>query len=242
MEPEVYKLITTHRTIRRYKPGKIPSEHLEKIINSAIRAPSSSNLQSYCIIRITDPILRKRVAKLAGDQEHIYTASEFFIFIADTNRLIQCGKEFGIETAEPNIRMLYVSTVDAAIAAQNMVLTAESLGYGTCYIGAVQNDPCGIAELLNLPKHTYPLFGLTIGIPDEDPPMKPRLPKRALVHLNTYVSNGENVTAAMEAFKGTEYYDSFKRRILRYYSKNGRYEIRFRKMVDCLRKMGYKLE
>jgi len=236
---DVYQVITTHRTIRKYRETTIPPEDLEKIIYSAFRAPSSSNLQAYSIIRITDRNLRKQIAELAGKQEQIVTASEFFIFVADMYRLINCCKGIGVEAAQPNFLMLYVATVDAALAAQNMTLTAESLGYGTCYIGAIQEDPCGIAKLLNLPEYTYPLFGLTIGVPDEDPDLRPRLPKEAILHENRYPDDGSNIKAALNAFKGTEFHDSFRRRIKRYYSEAGRYKDRYSRMKNCLLSQGF---
>ncbi len=236
-----YEVITSHRTIRRYKEHEMPREHLEKIIRSAIRAPSSSNLQAYCMIRIIDRELRRKIAELAGNQEHIIQASEFFVFVADLYRLIKVCEEFGGKAVEPNYLMLYVASVDAAIAAQNMVITAEELGYGTCYIGAIQNNPCEIAELLNLPRYTYPLFGLTIGIPDEDPALRPRLPEDALVHIDRYPSDDGNIKIALTAFKGTDFYDSFRRRISRYYSAGGRYRERYKKMKDCLMSRGFTL-
>lgn len=235
----VYKVITQHRTIRKYRKYRIPDEHLEMIIKSGIRAPSSTNLQAYCIIRIQDLDIRRKIMALAGDQEHIVTASEFLVFVADTYRLLNCCKEMSEEPATPNFLMIYIAAIDAAIAAHNMVLTAESLGYGTCYIGAIQNNPCEVAEILRLPKYTYPLFGLTIGMPDEDPELRPRLPPDALLHTDTYSLDGSNIKKALTAYEGTDFHESFIRRIKRYYSENGRYKERYRKMKDCLIKIGY---
>ena len=238
---EVYNVITQHRTIRKYREYNIPEEHLEMIIKSGIRAPSSTNLQAYCVIRVKDPEIRKKIMALAGNQEHILTASEFLVFVADINRLINCCKELGEEPADPNFLMIYIATIDAAIAAQNMVLTAESLGYGTCYIGAIQNNPCEVAKALDLPKYTYPLFGLTIGVPDEDPELRPRLPPEAMIHIDTYPKDRSNIEKALTAFIDTDFHESFIRRVKRYYSRSGRYRERYEKMKNCLQKMGFKV-
>lgn len=65
---------------------------------------------------------------------------------------------------------------DAAYMAQNMVIAAESLGLGTCYIGAVPYYADKIAERFKLPQKVFPLVGLTVGYPAEDPPTRPRYP------------------------------------------------------------------
>jgi hypothetical protein len=135
--------------------------------------------------------------------------------------------------------MLYVSTVDAAIAAQNIVLAAEALGYGTCYIGGIQNNPCRIAELLKLPSGTYPLFGLTIGYPDEMPEKRVRLPIDIIVHVDQY--DGSKYENVISYYKEAGFIDSYIRRLLRYYHIDGRFNTRYDVMVDCLKKQGFEV-
>lgn len=80
------------------------------------------------------------------------------------------------------ISLLYGAT-DATMVAQNMVVAAEALGYGTCYIGAVQNNVDRIAEALALPPGVLPLYGLCIGVIDPahyPPTVKPRIPRALL--------------------------------------------------------------
>ena len=62
----------------------------------------------------------------------------------------------------------------------------ESLGYGICYIGGIRNNPREVSELLHLPDKVYPVFGMTVGVPDEDHGVKPRLPVTAILHENGY--------------------------------------------------------
>ena len=84
-----------------------------------------------------------------------------------------------------------IATVDVALAAQNAVVAAEAQGYGICYIGAVRNDPQVVADLLRLPEHVYPVFGLCIGVPDQDPEVKPRLPVDLVLKRDVYDDAGE---------------------------------------------------
>ena len=65
-----------------------------------------------------------------------------------------------------------IATVDVALFAQNVVVAAESRGLGICYIGALRNDPQWVSELLALPRLVYPVFGLCLGYPAQDPEIR----------------------------------------------------------------------
>ncbi|MBD8058380.1 nitroreductase family protein [Cellulomonas sp. JH27-2] len=105
--------------------------------------------------------------------------------------------------------------VDAALAAQNATLAAESLGLGTVDIGALRNRPEQVAELLGLPPHVFAAFGLVVGHPDPDeaPRVKPRLAQAAVLHHETYdadvhlpqVAAYEGRIAAFYADEGLEH-------------------------------------
>ena len=73
------------------------------------------------------------------------------------------------------------------MVAENMMIAAEELGYGTCYIGAVQNNTDIIARELELKPGVLPLYGLCIGVIDEAkaPPVRPRLPRDLCFFENT---------------------------------------------------------
>jgi len=238
---DAIEVIGKHKTIRKYKNKKIPDEHFNIIINSGIRAPSSANLQTYSVIRVKDMNIRRILYEIAGNQEHILQASEFLIFIADIRRIIKCLEILNINSSKPNFFMLYISAIDAAIAAENMVIAAETLGYGICYIGAIQNDPCKVCEILKLPIGTYPLFGLTIGIPDESPVKRFRLSKEALIYEDEYPTNDINAKIAVKDYKKYGYIESFIRRFKRYFGIDGRYSVRNKIMIRCLEKQGFKI-
>ena len=78
--------------------------------------------------------------------------------------------------------------LDAALAAQNAVVAAESLGLGTVYLGGVRDDPEALAAELKLPRGTAPVVGLVVGRPDPACPgrVKPRLPQAVVLHHETY--------------------------------------------------------
>jgi FMN reductase (NADPH) len=184
-----------HRTIRFYKQAPLKAGDLDLIIEAGRRAPTDAQGHMYSFVRITDPTLRDRMATLCNNQQQIRDAAEFFICCLDVHRLRLLiehrGGDWGMEA---RISLIY-GTSDATMVAQNMLVAAEMLGYGTCYIGAVQNNTDVIARELHLPEGVLPLYGLCIGVPDESqvPNVRPRVPREQCFFENRY---GEEFTAA----------------------------------------------
>lgn len=139
-------------------------------------------LQCTSIIRITDPALRERLVPLTGGQQHVAQAAEFWVFCADFNRHLQICPQAQLGLAE----QLLIGVVDTALLVQNALTAAESLGLGGVYIGGLRNSIEAVTELLELPQHVLPLFGLCLGWPADNPDIKPRMPAAMLVHENRY--------------------------------------------------------
>ncbi|MFC9778550.1 oxygen-insensitive NADPH nitroreductase [Paenibacillus chitinolyticus] len=183
----VIDLLTRHRSIRKFKPDPIPGDQLQAIIASAQMASTSSSVQAYTIIAATDPALKKELARLAGNQAYVEQCGLFLVFCADLNRLRKATEQSG-EVFHQNTESFLVASMDAALAAQNAAIAAESLGLGICYIGGIRNNPDGVAEALKLPELVYPAFGMCVGVPDQEPSLRPRLPQTAVLHENGYQS------------------------------------------------------
>lgn len=182
-------LLRSHRSVRRYTDEPITDEQRAAIVASAQAASSSSFLQCTSIIRITDKSLREQLVPLTGGQKHVAQAAEFWVFCADFNRHLQICPQAQLGLAE----QLLLGVVDTAILAQNAFTAAESLGLGGVYIGGLRNNIEAVTELLNIPKHVLPLFGLCLGWPDEDHGVKPRIPAAMIMHENSYQPVDENV-------------------------------------------------
>ncbi len=180
------QVIRSHRSIRRYKPDPLPREMIETIVAAAQRSSTSSNLQTYSVVAVTDAEKRARLCELCGNQEHIREAPVFLTFCADLARLERVCQLRGYELQSGHLEIFLIAAVDAAIVLQTAVLAAESLGLGACMIGAIRNNPREVIELLELPRLVFPLVGLTLGWPAEEPILKPRLPLRAILHWERY--------------------------------------------------------
>lgn len=190
---DVISLLQNHRSIRKYLDKKVEQEKILQIIQSAQMAPTSSHVQAYSIIGVTDQSKKNKLAQLSGNQDHVANCGHFLVFCADLYRLEQVTKSEGVDITDnlENTEMFIVSTVDAALAAQNAAIAAESLGLGIVYIGGIRNNPADVCELLNLPPKVYPVFGMCIGYPDQTPSIKPRLPLEAVYYENQYKSFAE---------------------------------------------------
>ncbi|MEC7236427.1 MAG: oxygen-insensitive NADPH nitroreductase [Pseudomonadota bacterium] len=190
MNPTI-DLLNSHRSIRRFTGQPVPQDVLTAIITAAQAAASSSFLQGVTIIRVTDSEKRVSLREVAGGQRYVEEAPEFFVFCADLSRSMRCCEQHGGEAAKGLTEQFIIATVDTALYAQNMVVAAESAGLGICYIGALRNDPARVTEILDLPQQVYPVFGMCIGWPDQDPEVKPRLPVSVMLKENSYSIDGE---------------------------------------------------
>ncbi len=185
----VLEVFANHRTVRRFTHDPILPEHLDAIIEAGRRAPTDASAQMGTFVRITDPELRVRLSKLAGDQQHIVRGAEFFVVCMDVYRLRRLveyrGGDYGMG---PLVSLLFGIT-DAILIAQNMVIAAEAMGYATCYIGGVQNNADKIAAELQLPTGVLPVVGLVLGVPapgETAKPKRPRVPRQAVFMENSY--------------------------------------------------------
>jgi nitroreductase len=191
MNPTI-DLLNSHRSIRRFVDRPVPQDVLTTIVTAAQAAASSSFLQGVTIIRVTDSDKRVALREVAGGQRYVEEAPEFMVFCADLSRSMRCCDQHGGEAAKGLTEQFIIATVDTALYAQNMVVAAESVGLGICYIGALRNDPARVTEILDLPEQVYPVFGLCLGYPDQDPEVKPRLPLSVVMKENAYSTDGED--------------------------------------------------
>lgn len=181
--------LLSHRSVRRYQQKELEPGTLELLIAAAQSAASSSNLQLWSVVNVTDPELRRGLSLVAGDQEHVRKAPLFLVWVADLHRAGELARSRGLQIEGLNyLESFLVASVDAALAAQNAVVAAEALGLGTVYIGALRNHPERVGQLLGLPERAFAVFGLCVGWPDVSvaAAVKPRLPQAVVLHHDRY--------------------------------------------------------
>ncbi|WP_408590866.1 nitroreductase family protein [Novosphingobium sp.] len=196
--PTIAELLA-HRSVRAYLPDALPTGTIETLVAAGQSAASSSNLQLWSVVAVTDADKRRELAALAGGQKHIEQAPLILLWVADLAR----AKLLADEAGQPSegfdfLESFTVAAIDAALAAQNAVVAAESLGLGTVYIGALRNQPEQVAAVAGLPPHAAVVFGLVVGKPDPLRPaaVKPRLPQGVVLHREAYALEAQREPVA----------------------------------------------
>jgi len=168
---EFLDVVKKRRSVRLYSEQPVPEESVRFILESASRAPSAGNLQAYEIYRIQKPEHRNALAKAALGQEFLSQAPLVLVFCTHAQR----------STGRYGSRGASLYTIqDATIACTFAMLAAASLGLGTVWVGAFDED--AVREILAAPPGIIPIALLPVGVPAEDPAERPRRPLGEVVH------------------------------------------------------------
>lgn len=161
---EALEAIFARRSVRSYQSTPVPEELVNLVLQAAFSAPSGHNVRPWHIVVVTDPSLRRGLART-----HRWS---FFCHQAPVV-LVVCGDQqkspFWIE--------------DCAAATENALIAAAAVGLGSCWIG-IRQDPGSqrhVRELLQLPENLGVLSLVTLGYPAEETiPRIPDLAKQSL--------------------------------------------------------------
>jgi len=181
--------LLAHRSVRAYQDAPVLPQDLSTAIAAAQSAATSSNLQVWSVVAVTEPERKSRLAVLAANQAHIHKAPLLLVWLADLSRLRKVTKlENQPSEGLDYMELFLTAAIDAALASQNAQVAFEAMGYGTCYIGSMRSYPEEVAAELNLPPEVFPVFGMTVG--REDPAkvteVKPRLPQHSVCFEERY--------------------------------------------------------
>ncbi|WP_067866721.1 oxygen-insensitive NADPH nitroreductase [Neptuniibacter marinus] len=202
----VIELLNSHRSIRKFKDQKIEQSLINNVIQAGQAAATSSFIQACTVIQVNDDGNRANIAEWAGNQTYVNDAPTFLIFCADMNRhKISCDMH-DAEMLSGFTEQFITATVDCALFAQNVAIAAESEGLGIVYIGGIRNKIDLVSETLNLPELVYPVFGMCLGYPDQNPEVKPRLPLDMVLKQDTYNSTQDKELISEYDHKVREYY------------------------------------
>jgi FMN reductase (NADPH) len=196
MDNPTLQTIRQHRSVRAFTDEPLRDAQVRVAVEAAQCAATSSWIQAYSLLRVVDENERTELRRLTGDQEKVKAAPGFFIVCGDARRHRLLMERDG-SSMTTNFEGFLAAVVDASLFAQNLVLAFESMGLGTCLIGGLRNDMAAVAKLLEIPDGVFPLYGLCVGQPAEDPGVRPRLPFEAVCFTGRYPSD-ETMHAAME--------------------------------------------
>ena len=174
------------RTIRKYSDKKIPAELLRTMLESAMRAPTTGNMQLYSAVVTTDEEIKHRLSPCHFNQPQVMSAATVITFCADYNRFIKWCEASEAVPGYNNFQSFMTATLDAAIFAQQFNTIAELNGLGCCYLGTTTYNAEEIAAVLNLPEMVVPIITITVGYPDGEPAQVERLTIEGIIHLEKY--------------------------------------------------------
>jgi nitroreductase len=168
---ELSAAVKGRRSIRSYKPNDVSEEEIEMLIEAATFAPSAGNIQPWEFIVVRNPERKEQLAIAAHEQSFMEQAPVVIIVCANE---ILSSQGYGVRGK--NLFCLQ----DTAAAIQNMLLTAYSLGLGTCWIGAFEEDE--VSEVLRIPKGVRPVALVPVGYPAKIGILRTKRRMEQLVH------------------------------------------------------------
>jgi nitroreductase len=193
----IIQTMLNRKSIRKYKPEMPADEVVETVVRAGQQAPFASQLCSLLLQR--------------GPAGTPFKAPLLFIICIDSHKweLVMAERDWEMEADDTLLLLLGMQ--DAALMAENMVIAAESLGMGSCFLGGMPFNSKSLIEKFKLPKRVFPMVGLTMGYPAENPPTRPRYPMDFVLFEEKYPQfTQEQIQEAMqvmdEGYLAQDYY------------------------------------
>lgn len=162
MDNPIIAAMLNRKSIRSYTDGAVPDDVIEMIVRAGQQAPFAYQLCSVLLSR-------KR-------ERNPFAAPLLFTICVDSHRHEAIMAWRNWQMVQNDLSLLFFGIQDAALMAENMVIAAESLGLGSCFLGGAPYMAESIIQQYSLPPRVFPLVQLAMGFPAEDPPPRPRYP------------------------------------------------------------------
>lgn len=172
---DLLEIIKNRRSIRVFKKQAVTQDITEKLLEAARWAPSAGNVQPWTFVVVSSQKMKRNLSMAAFGQKNLEEASVVFVVCADEKLAEQSYAERG--------KSLFCIQ-DTAAAIQNILLTAYSLGLGSCWIGAFKEDE--IRKAIKAPKEMRPIALIPVGYPNEAPAARSRRPVSEIMHKETF--------------------------------------------------------
>ena len=192
--PDIFETIAHRRSIRRFSEKQIEEAHLQQIMQAGLYAPSAGGRQGVIFAVCQDKAVNKRLGRIKRANSHPHTATTTSYVSREQPSIADDAKITNAFYDAPTVITMFApkdflfSKEDCALAAENMMLAADALGIGSCYIGQGWEafaDPFGqeILKQWNVPTDRYAVMQLLLGYPregDPHPTPKPRKEGRVI--------------------------------------------------------------
>lgn len=200
----VIKQLLSRKSVRNFTGERVNGEDLELIFRAAQQAPTSIGGQQVSLVYTRDKEKINKIAEIAGGQPQVATADVFITIVIDFNRTNEaCILRSKQQVIHASAEGLLAGAGDAGIMLNALQTAANALGYGSTAIGGIRNNPQAMIELLDLPKKTFPILGITLGVADLGKTIKvrPRVPLHSFAMEDIY--DKKAVRKGVEAYDKT---------------------------------------
>lgn len=199
---DVKESLLKRTSVRRYEREAIPEETLNFIYDAVKNTPTSYNGQQFSVIDIDDQELKEKLYEMTN-QKQLKTCNRLLIFLSDYNKISLLAKKKNLDMPPFYDTMdgVTIGIIDASLAMMSAVIAAQAAGLGSNCVGYLRTvDPAALAELLQLPKGVFVVCGLALGIPREQPDLKPKQPTSLVFHHNHYRHDEDKMTEELEEY------------------------------------------
>ena len=178
--------INTRRSIRRYQDKDVDNTLLTRLIKEAERTQTMGNLQLYSVVMTRSKELKAKLAPAHFNQPMVTGAPVVLTFCADYRRTTLWAEQRQATPGYDNPLSFVNAMTDALLFCQTFCNLAEEEGLGCCFLGTTVYQPQSIIDTLQLPELVFPVATITLGWPDENPPLSDRLPVSTIIHEETF--------------------------------------------------------
>ena len=180
------KNLETRTSLRQYSSREVSDALLNRLLDAAARTQTMGNLQLYSVVVTRDAEMKRRLAPAHFNQPMVTAAPVVLTICADFNRTSTWARHRKATPGYDNFLSFVNASIDALLYTQTLCNLFDEEGLGYCYLGTTVYQPQQIIDILQLPRLVMPIATLTIGWPDEQPPLSDRLPLESFVHRETY--------------------------------------------------------
>ncbi len=201
MPMKTEEAIRARRSVKQYDPSHtMTDDEIDALLSLAILSPTAFNIQNWRFVIVTDPELRKKIREVAWDQSQVTDASLFIVLCADLKSW-EHPERYWVHAPE-EVRNFMIPAIDdyyrgkdqvqrdeamrsCAIAAQTLMLAAQSMGYNSCPMDGFDFEK--VADLINLPEDHIVTMFVAIGKGTKEPWPRPgQLQLDEVVIKNTF--------------------------------------------------------
>ena len=199
---DIKDVLLKRTSVRRYEREAIPQETMDLIYKAVENTPTSYNGQQFSVIDIDDQELKEKLYEMTN-QKQLKTCNRLLIFLSDYNKISRLAEKKGLEMPAITDTMdgVTIGIIDASLAMMSAVVAAQACGLGSNCVGYLRTvDPATLAKILKLPKGVFVVCGLALGVPREQPDLKPKQPASLVFHRNQYRQDTDEMVTELENY------------------------------------------